>query len=246
MTMTDQSATAKVVKVHPAPSCENCHVRRLCLPVSLGGDELNTMEQMVKSHGVLKSNAYIFRAGDQFKSLYAIKTGAVKTYGLTSDGKEQITGFHLPGELVGMDAIGNHVHNCNAVTLENTAVCELPFGDLETISQVIPRLQHELACIMSREILSEGTMLLMIGKMSAEQRLACFLQNIYQRMRLRGGEENVIRLPMSREDIGNYLGLTLETISRRLGILQSGGIIQIEKRNIRILDPATLGKICSS
>lgn len=204
------------------------------------------MEQLVKTHGTLKSNEYVFRAGDRFRSLYAIKSGAVKTYGLTSDGKEQITGFHLPGELVGMDAIGNHVHNCNAVALENAAVCELPFDQLEELGQIIPRLHHELACIMSREILSEGTMLLMIGKMSAERRLACFLQNIYQRMRLRGGEENVIRLPMSREDIGNYLGLTLETVSRRLGILQSGGVIQIQKRNIRILDSVALAEICSS
>lgn len=244
--MTDKRVTAKIIHVHSAPACETCGVRRLCLPVSLDSEDLNTVSRMVKAHRLLQGNEFIYHIGDEFRSLYAIRSGAVKTYGLTSDGKEQITGFHLSGELVGMDAISDHIHSCNAVTLEETEVCEIPFDQLEVLTQKIPSLMHELTCIMSREIHAEEDMLIMIGKMRSTQRIACFLQNLYHRERQRGGGIDSIRLPMSREDVGNYLGLTVETVSRKLSSLQDQGVIQIEKRHIKFLDTAALGRLCSS
>jgi CRP/FNR family transcriptional regulator len=244
--MSGKPATISILHAAPASACESCRVRKLCLPVSLDHAQIGLMEEVLKKRNGLKPGEYIYRAGDSFRSLYAIKAGAVKTYGLTTDGKEQITGFHLSGELLGMDAISNNVHNCNAVALEGTEICELPFEDLETLGHRLPTLQHELARVMSREIYEESAMLIMIGKMNAEERVACFLQNLYYRMRQRGGDLDSIRLPMSREDIGNYLGLTLETVSRRLSIMQSQGIVQIDKRTIRFMDMGALARLCTS
>ncbi len=244
--MNQRPASVSVVHVEHPSTCENCKVRQLCLPVALNGDELEELDLLVRKRAPLKNHEYVYRIGDKFHSLYAIRSGAVKTYGLTSDGKEQITGFHLPGEIVGMDAIGSDVHACNAVALEVTDVCELPYNQLEEIGQRFPMLQHELACMMSREIRAESSMLIMIGKMNAEQRIACFLHNLHHRMRQRGGEPNMIDLPMSREDIGNYLGLTLETVSRRLGFLQSEGVIKLEKRRVTFRDVERLSAICAS
>jgi CRP/FNR family transcriptional regulator len=244
--MSSKPAAISILRAAPAPACESCRVRKLCLPVSLDHAQIGLMDEVLKKRNGLKSGEYIYRAGDRFRSLYAIKSGAVKTYGLTTDGKEQITGFHLSGELLGMDAISNNVHNCNAVALEGTEVCELPFEELESLGQRLPTLQHEISRVMSREIYEESAMLIMIGKMNAEERVACFLQNLYHRIRQRGGELDAMRLPMSREDIGNYLGLTLETVSRRLSIMQGQGIIRIDKRKISILDMAALSRLCTS
>jgi CRP/FNR family transcriptional regulator len=214
--------------------------------VSLDGNDLDAMGELIKHRAPLKSGEYVYHTGDKFHSLFAIKAGAVKTYGLTTDGREQITGFHMAGELVGMDAIGTEAYACNAVALDHTELCELPFEHLESIGQQMPRLQHELSCLMSREIRDESRMLITIGRMTAEQRVACFLLNIYHRMRLRGGEIDSVQLPMSREDIGNYLGLTLETVSRRLGDLQGQGVIELHKRQVKYLDMARLGQLCTS
>jgi len=243
--MPGNQASAKIIHVHPASACETCSVRRLCLPVTLDGNELDSMADILKTRSEIGGGDFIYHPGDPFASLFAIKKGSIKTYGLTSDGREQITGFHLAGELVGMDAIGTNVHSCAAVALEPTEVCELPYGQLEEISHRVTGLQHELSRIMSREIAQGGRMLLMIGKLNAEQRVACFLEHIYFRLHQLGGETNVIHLPMSREDIGNYLGLTLETVSRRLGALQNQGILRLEKRDVHILDMGKLKELCA-
>jgi len=221
-------------------------VRKLCLPVGLDPKELMQLLELVGTRPILRNGEYVYHVGDPFHSLYAIKSGSIKTYGLTTDGKEQITGFHLSGELLGLDAIGSDSHNCNAVALEDTEVCRLPYSKLQSLAREMPRLQHELTCMLSREIQNENQTLLMIGKMSAEQRLACFLHSLYVRSRQRGSEPDAIRLAMSREDIGNYLGLTLETVSRRLGLLQTQEILSIDKRMIRILDMSALKSLCVS
>ena len=156
--------------------------------------------------------------------------------GLTVEGKEQVTGFHLTGEVLGLDAIDSNVHSCNAVALEKTEICELPFDALEQLEQELPSLQHDLACIMSREIRRDQSMLMMIGSTSAEQRLARFLLNLRERLLKRGFDGDQLRLPMTRQDIGNYLGLAFETVSRQFAHLQEIGMLQIENKNIRLLD----------
>lgn len=221
---------------HVRSACEDCGIRRLCLPVSLDGEALILMDRLVKRRTPLNKGDYIYRSGDDFNSLYAIQYGAVKSYGVTLEGKEQITGFHLTGEVLGLDAIDSHAHSCNAVALEKTEICELPFDALEQLEQELPSLQHDLACIMSREIRRDQSMLMMISSTSAEQRLARFLLNLRERLLKRGFDGDQLRLPMTRQDIGNYLGLAFETVSRQLAHLQEIGMLKIENKNIRLLD----------
>ncbi len=229
-------STSTVKLVHVKPACEDCRVRRLCLPVSLGENDLSVMDALVKRRSPLKKGSVLYRAADPFGSLFAIQHGSVKTYGLTMEGKEQITGFHLSGELVGMDAIDSHVHSCTAVALEDSEVCELPFDELEELQHEIPSLQREFARVMSREILRDQHMLMLLGSTSAEQRIARFLLSLYERVRERGGDVGELRLSMTRQDIGNYLGLALETVSRQLAQMQESGTIKIENKTIRLLD----------
>ncbi len=242
--MSKPTAKIQLVHVRPVADCEHCSVRRLCLPVSLDRGELEIMEQMIRPHAVLRGGENLYRVGDEFKSLYAIKSGSLKTYGITSDGKVQITGFHYAGELVGMDAIDHRMHACDAVALERCEVCELPFGELEELNRRLPGLQSEFSRAMSREIHSDQHMLMVIGSMNAEQRTACFLLNLYQRMRQRDAQLDGVTLSMTREDIGNYLGLSLETVSRKFAQFQTAGVIDIDKRHIHIRDLAALTRLC--
>jgi CRP/FNR family transcriptional regulator len=222
--------------IHVKSACENCAVRKLCLPTTLEGVDLERLGALVHTRPTLKKGEYLYHAGTPFKGLYAIQSGSLKTYGLTMEGKEQVTGFHLNGELVGMDAIDGSVHPCNAVALENTEVCLIPYEDLKRIEHEIPELMVELNRIMSREIRRDGQALMMLGTLSAEQRLASFLVQLYDRMQERGAGVNEMQLSMTRQDIGNYLGLAIETVSRNLSILQDEGWIRINKRKIEILD----------
>ncbi len=223
-------------KLKVRPACESCGVRALCLPVSLDGEALSLMDDLVKRRAPLKKGDYLFRTGDKFKSLFAIQYGSMKSYGLTIDGKEQVTGFHLTGEVLGMDAIDEDVHHCNAVALEKTEICELPFSALEHLQNEVPSLQHDLNCIMSREIRRDHHMLLMLGSTTVEQRMARFLLNLYERLQKRGAENNILNLSMTRQDIGNYLGVAFETVSRQLAHMQDEGILEIKNRNIHLLD----------
>ncbi len=222
--------------INVKPACEHCAVRRLCLPVSLDTKDVHFMSELVERRGPLKRGDIIYKAGDKFTSLFAIQTGAVKTYGLTSEGQEQITGFHLPGELVGMDAINSSIHPCHAVALENTWVCEIPYNKMEELGGKLPSLQREFVRVLSREILADQDTLMMIAKLTAEQRVVRLLNNIYQRMRLRMGNIEEIRLPMTREDMANYLGLTQETVSRVLAHLRDEGLIEVSNRRVRFVD----------
>jgi len=227
-------------------ACENCGVRRLCLPVSLDQESLDTLSRLVQHRGPFKTGSTIYLQGAAFRSLYAIQHGAVKTYGITEDGTSQITGFHLAGELVGMDAIVSGTHPCHAVALENTWVCELPYTELEALSLKTPKLHHELMQAMSREILGEEHALMAVCRLNANQRILYFLDDIYRRMQKRFGKIEEFRLPMSREDMANYLGLTPETVSRSLKRLREDGILHIEQRRIRFLDHGAVQEELSS
>lgn len=222
--------------IHVRPACEECGVRRLCLPVSLDGKALTLMDRLVKRRTPLKKGEYLFRSGDKFHSLFAIQYGSMKSYGITADGKEQVTGFHLAGEVLGLDAIDAEKHSCNAVALEKTEICELPYDALESLQHEVPSLQHDLSCIMSREIRHDQHMLMMIGSTTAEQRLARFLLNLRERMIKRNTPGNELQLPMTRQDIGNYLGLAFETVSRQLAHLQDIGMVSINNKTVELLD----------
>jgi len=235
----------RVISIKDFSSCSYCSVRRLCLPVSVDKEEIDIIDEFVVDRPHLKKSEYLFHAGDKFQSLHAIKSGAVKTFGSTRDGREQITGFHFAGELIGLDAIGNKMHNCNAVALEKTVICTMPYQNIEGISTQIPSIQHEITRLMSMEIRNDEEMLMAMGSMRAEQRVACFLFNLHRRLSSNSSDALSIRLPMTREEIGNYLGLSLETVSRRMSSLQDDGIINVENRLITLRDIEALQHLCN-
>jgi len=242
--MPKSKASQRVIPIKDFSACAFCTVRRLCLPVSMEHDEIDLIESMVEHRPRFSKGDYLYHAGQDFSALFAIKSGAVKTYGVTRDGDEQITGFHFPGELLGLDAIGNEMHNCNAVALEDTVVCALPYRNLQKLTDQLPTMYREITRIMSNEIRREDEMLMVLGSMRAEQRVACFLFNLYRRLLPYSGDKSVLQLAMTRQEIGNYLGLSLETVSRRLTSLQDDDIIKVENRRIVLNDLEKLHHLC--
>ena len=242
--MPTAKATGRIIPIRDFSACACCTVRQLCLPHGLDEAEMFALDELVDQRPHFRKDEYLFYQGDGFNSLYAIKSGAIKSFGVTCSGKEQITGFHFAGELIGMDAICNNIHNCSAVALEKTVVCKIPYASIESLIADVPSMHSVFARLMSKELRRDDEMLMILGNMSAEQRVACFLYNIYRRLKSRGAVKNELRLPMRREDIGNYLGLSLETVSRRLTGLQHAGIIQVQNRRIELLDIDRLHSLC--
>ena len=225
--------------------CSTCSLRELCLPVGLMPNEFEQLDAVIRQSRRLKKGEYLFRAGEPFSSLYAIRTGFFKTTVASQDGRDQVTGFFMSGELIGMDGICSHVHSCDAVALEDSEVCELPFAHMENLGQRIPSLQTHFFRLMSREIVRDQGVMLLLGNMRAEERLAEFLLNLSNRLYSRGFAANDFILRMSREEIGSYLGLKLETVSRTLSKFHHEGLILVEHKHIQILEPQALKKMVS-
>ncbi|MDO5686959.1 MAG: fumarate/nitrate reduction transcriptional regulator Fnr [Neisseria sp.] len=223
--------------------CSTCSLRELCLPVGLQPDEFEQLDMVIRQSRRLRKGEYLFRAGDAFTALYAVRAGFFKTNVASQDGRDQVTGFYMSGELLGMDGISNNVHSCNAVSLEDSEICELPFARLEEIGQEIPSLQRHFLRLMSSEIVRDQSIMLLLGNMKAEERLAAFLMNLSQRLHSRGFASNDFILRMSREEIGSYLGLKLETVSRTLSKFQQSGLLTVDHKHIRLLKPLELARM---
>ena len=221
-------------------ACQDCSLFQLCLPVGIDQADLAEVDSIIKRHRPIQRGDQLFASGDKFRSIYAVRSGSLKTSVLTEDGREQVTGFFLPGEIVGLDAIGTDEHTCTARALETTGVCEIPYDELESIGERIPSLPRQLLRIMSREMHHDQLMLLLLGKRSADERLAAFLFSLSQRFDLRGYSPNEFNLSMSRNDIGNYLGLAVETVSRLFSRLQEDGILLVHSRHVQLRDIARL------
>ncbi len=237
----DAGATLNISKLRTA--CSACNLREICLPVGLTRDQIDTLDQLVYTRRNFKRGSTLYNAGDNFSALYAIRSGCFKTSVIHEDGRDQITGFQMAGEVLGMDGIGADRHGCNAIALEDSEVCVIPFARLEEIAREVPPLQHHFHRVMSREIVREHGVMMMLGSMSAEERLAGFLLNLSQRLATRGYSGSEFNLRMSREEIGSYLGLTLETVSRMMSSFQGQGLLTVRKKEIRLLDPPGLRRI---
>ncbi|MEA3275206.1 MAG: fumarate/nitrate reduction transcriptional regulator Fnr [Pseudomonadota bacterium] len=224
-------------------ACKNCTLSTLCLPVGLAPEDVERLDSIVKRNRPLHRGDYLFRNGERFRSLYVVKTGSVKTYAPSEEGGEQVLGFHLPGEVVGLDAISKEVHACSAKVLETSAICEVPFARFEELSGSIPSLQHQMYRLLSREIGHDTEMLLLLGKKSAEERLAAFLLSMSKRLRKRGLCPTDFYLSMSRHEIGNYLGLAVETVSRLFTRFQEEGLLNVDRKHVQLLDLRTLEAI---
>lgn len=215
-------------------SCSNCSLSELCLPRGLSESELMELESVVDQKSPINKNRYLYRNGDSFKSFFAVKSGTLKTVFTSVDGEEQIVGFHLPGELVGLDGLNTQRHSCDCVALERTSVCELPAARIEDLSRRYASLHREMHSIIGKTISEDQSMLLMLARRTAEERLASFLFSLSQRSQLRGASGDEFDLPMSMRDIANYLGLAPETLSRLVKKFGKSGIAEIERRRVVI------------
>ncbi|MEN9886785.1 MAG: hypothetical protein RL758_1363 [Pseudomonadota bacterium] len=224
-------------------ACSNCNMRELCMPVGLNSDELDRIDELVATRRKIKRGSALFRNGDKFNALYAIRTGFFKTCITTDDGRDQVTGFQMAGEIIGLDGIVQEHHTCDAVALEDAEVCVMPYEKIEDISRDVKALQHHVHKIMSREIVREHGVMLLLGSMRAEERLAAFLLNLVQRLHARGFSQSELVLRMTREEIGSYLGLKLETVSRTFSKFVDDGIIEVKQRYVRIVNPDALKQI---
>ncbi|MBI2296343.1 MAG: fumarate/nitrate reduction transcriptional regulator Fnr [Betaproteobacteria bacterium] len=221
-------------------ACSSCSLRELCLPAGLEAREMARVDRLVNHRRKLRRGEHLYRAGNPLAVLYAIRSGFMKTCALHDDGREQVAGFHMMGDLLGLDAISSGRHMCDAVALEDSEVCEIPFAYLEQLSRELPSLQHQLHRIMSREIVRDYGVMLLLGTMKAEERLAAFLLNLSQRFAARGYSATEFNLRMTREEIGSYLGLKLETISRAFSRFQQDNLIEVRHKHVRIRDPERL------
>ncbi|QHJ00181.1 fumarate/nitrate reduction transcriptional regulator Fnr [Xylophilus rhododendri] len=227
-------------------ACSNCNLRELCLPVVLAEEDLQRLDSLVDRRRPVKRGETLFRAGDPFSSLYAVRTGFFKTCVSAADGRDQVTGFLMAGELLGFDGICTDKHACDAVALEDSQVCVIPFSQLETLSREFTPLQRQFHKIMSREIVRDQGVMLLLGSMRAEERLAAFLLNLTRRLQSRGFSASDLVLRMTREEIGSYLGLKLETVSRTFSKLQDDGVLEVRQRQVRVLKPEVLSQLVDS
>jgi CRP/FNR family transcriptional regulator, anaerobic regulatory protein len=242
-TLHSNASQATPITTALSVACSKCNLRELCMPVGLNPQEIEKIDELVATRRKIKRGTPLFRSGEVFKSLYAIRTGFFKTCITAEDGRDQVTGFQMAGEIIGLDGIVGDRHTCDAVALEDAEVCVMPFDRISELSRDVAALQHHVHKIMSREIVREHGVMLLLVNMRAEERLAAFLLNLVQRLHARGFSRNELVLRMTREEIGSYLGLKLETVSRTFSKFAEQGFIEVRHRHLRILDHAALQRL---
>lgn len=216
--------------------CSKCSIQLLCLPASIGTDDFNRLNSIVQKRRPLKRGDILFSSGQALDNIYVAREGAFKTVVFNSDGDSQVTGFHLPGEILGLDALGTSLHTCDAIALTLADVCVIPLSELEQVALQIPGLQHQLLKIIGQTINRDQKHIELLSKKNAHERVAIFLHQLAERYKLLGRSEQRFLIPMSREDIGSYLGLVIETVSRTLSKMQDEGLISVNGRDVQILN----------
>jgi CRP/FNR family transcriptional regulator, anaerobic regulatory protein len=227
-------------------TCSSCNLRELCLPGTLCAADLARIENVVYARRRVKRGDALFTAGAEFSSVYAIRSGFFKTSVVDGDGREQVTGFHMGGELMGLEGLGSGAYNGTAVALEDSEVCVLPYALIEQLAQQVPALQRNLHAVLAREIVRDHGVMMLLGSMRAEERLATFLINLSKRFLRRGYSASDFHLRMTREEIGSYLGLKLETVSRLFSAFQKDGHIDVQQKHVRIVSIAGLERVLAA
>lgn len=217
-------------------SCERCSLARLCLPKGLGNAEVEALDGIMRRSRTLRRAEHLFDAGERCRTVYAVRSGALKSCVTSANGDERIVGFHLPGELVGMDALDDGRHSCTAIAIGSASVCQLPFDRLREVGASYPRINEQLLRLCGEALTQTHEMLVLLGKRSAVERMASFLLNLSARLHRRGFSRREFSLGMTRHDIGNYLGLALGTVCRLLNELEASGVLSVRRRFIRIHD----------
>jgi len=234
-----QSASVDIDRLRKA--CSRCSLQDLCLPVGISARDMEALSDFVETLGPLHRGDHLFRQSERFHSLFTVRSGCVKSYIDTESGEEQVLGFHLPGELVGIDAIYRGTHQCSAVALDTAMICRLPFNELSDMAREIPSLQKQLFRLMSRDLENSHSL---SGQHTVEERLAAFLLGFGDRMQARGFSASHFALPMSRQDVASYLRLAPETVSRALGHFAEESLIEISRRDIRLKNRTELERRC--
>jgi len=227
-------------------TCQSCTLRSLCLPLALTNKDLDQLDSIIARGRPFKKGDLLFRQGEAFGSLFALRSGCVKTYSVTDNGEEQITGFYLPGELIGLSGIDTDIYPVNAVAIETTTVCEIPYPKFDLLTDEIPELKRQLISTLSKTIRRDMQMMLLLSQKDAEARVANFLLDLSSRIQRRGYAADFIYLGMCRNEIANYLGLAVETVSRIFSRLQKAGVIKVNGRAIEILNEAELSNAAGS
>ncbi|NND69868.1 MAG: fumarate/nitrate reduction transcriptional regulator Fnr [Halioglobus sp.] len=217
-------------------NCGNCRLNSICLPLALESHDIEQLDEIIQRSKPLQKGQHLYREGDEFQSVFAVRSGSIKAYKTTDDGREQVTGFYFPGEILGMDGISKNEHASSAKALETAAVCEIPFASLEKLSAAVPTLQRHFFQLMSREITEDQLLITLLSKNSADERIAALMLSISARNARRKLSATQFRLPMSRVDIGNYLGLTVETVSRVFSRMQKMEVLKVDNKEIEIVD----------
>jgi CRP/FNR family transcriptional regulator len=227
-------------------ACSSCSLRELCLPLGLSGADVERLDTLVANRRSVRRGGALFHVGDPFNELYAVRTGFFKTCVASEDGASQVTGFQMAGEMLGLDAISHDRHTCDAIALEDSQVCVIPYDRLETLSREFVELQQAFHKIMSREIVRDHGVMLLLGSMRAEERLATFILNLTRRLKARGFSPSALVLRMTREEIGSYLGLKLETVSRTFSKFHEEGLLAVRQREVRVLDEEGLRRLVNT
>jgi len=221
-------------------TCASCGLSALCLPAGIGGDDLKRLDEIVQSRRPIDRGQTLYANDSPMNALYVVRSGSFKTIAAGSDGSQQVLGFHLPGEIMGFDAVADDRHQCSAEALERSTVCEVPMARLTQVASGVPALSRQLMRVISREVQQDHEHLVMMGRRQAQSRLAIFLLSLSERHRRLHHDPHQFELSMSRYDLANYLGLVVETVSRMFTRMQQLGAIDVDRKRISILDAAKL------
>lgn len=243
--MRDMSEPIPIDLVRLRRSCADCSLGELCLPAGVDRDDLGRLDTLVQRRRPLQRGESLFRAGDPLRSVYVASAGAFKTVVVNEAGEEHVLGFHLPGELFGLDAIGSGKHRCEAIALGEAKVCELPFASLSTVAAQLPSLQRQLLRVMGQSADRDHDHVDVLSRRQASERIALFLHGLGERYHRIGQPGDDFQLPMSRDEIARYLGLALETVSRGFTRLHDDGVIEVRGRRVRIVDGAALHAVAN-
>jgi CRP/FNR family transcriptional regulator len=235
-----QAAPLPLRPLQAAPAlrtpCSACHLRELCLPRGLTAGCVERLDGLQFGQQRVKEGDTLYREGERFHQIFAVRSGTFKCSITLKDGREQVTGFQMAGELMGLDGVANGRHASSATALEDAEICAIPYDHLCELAQDSAEFQQVISRLMSREIVREHSLMALLGSMNADERLAAFLLNLSQRMKARGYSASEFHLRMSRAEIGSYLGMKLETVSRTFSAFQQQRLLSVDKRHIRILD----------
>jgi CRP/FNR family transcriptional regulator, anaerobic regulatory protein len=232
-----EAHTVPVIVTSLKTQCSTCHLRDLCLPCGMAHGDLERLDDLGFSRRRIKAGSVLYREGDRFQNIYAVRSGTLKSSLALADGREQISGFYMAGELIGLDGVAQGKHASSATALEDSEICAIPYKHLTDLSAASEGMRDVVGRLMSREIVHEHNLMMLLGSMNAEERLAAFLLNLSQRMKARGYSASEFHLRMSRAEIGSYLGMSLETVSRTFTAFQQQGLLEVDKRHIRVKNP---------